>query len=190
MALDMFGVPRFELPVPRVLYARHGSFESLLAVTLPTASDLVLTTVSGTGGPLEICAGGIANPQAVNTPVSASLVARAGGTLVGEARITTDLNDSAAALQSIPANTPWVMRLLLWFTQGRNALSSVGVGEGGLSAVQAQVAGAAQGPWIISTQTQNVGLGTLRIGVTSVATAAVLFTLDWLRIVEYPDALP
>lgn len=199
MQTDLAGFPRLGLPHPRVLYARSGSFEALQAVTLALSpADVIVTSVAAGAGPIEIQAGGLANPS-TNAGASVDLVARTGGVILGQARLFTDLADAAAGLHSIAANTPCLFSLTLWRNAFRNAVSSVGVTMGGLVVLSGEAgadtsfarnipnAGAAAG---VLAQVANVHLGDLQIGFTSIAVAAVLFTLDWLRIVEYPEALP
>ncbi len=170
-----------------------------MAVTLGLSPiDVIVASVAAGAGPIEITAGGLANPATANG-ASVDMVARTGGVILGQARLFTDLNDANANLHSIAANTPCLFSLTLWRNNFRNAVSSVGVTVGGLAVLSGEaaadtsfarnvvVAGAAAGPL---AQVANVHLGDLQIGFTSIAVAAVLFTLDWLRIVEYPEALP
>lgn len=183
MRESFIGFPTLAAQFPRQIYGRARDFPGFSKDLLATGFNR-LVMLGPVHGLVEILAGALLNPVAA--VASVSLTARIGTGTVASASLDTDVTDNdGITIDSIGTNTPGFFRLRLWHSTDRR-LNCLGVSEGGIRALP--VNAATISPYLKSSFASTVtGDGPLEVGITVTAQPTAAFTLDFLRVLEYPD---
>lgn len=194
MRQSFAGFPNLPLPAPRVVLARERTFPALQKVLLTVAAGIkvVASLPAMNHGFWKVIAGGLANPNAANNGAAIDLLALSGlaaANVVGRARLTTDQNDNVPALASIGTNTPVLFELFFWPSVD-DRMNSRGRSWGGLvSGFTGQTfAGTLGLPDSGFVTTADVVDGPIDLVILAVVGTTAAFTLDFLKVIEYPNA--
>lgn len=189
------GFPTLSLPSARVVLARERTFANLqkLAMTVAFGIRPVVSLPPMNRGYFKIVAGGLANPGLTTDATAIDLLAVSGlssAQVIGRARLTTDQNNDVAALQSIAANTPVLFEMDFWPSVD-DRLNCRGLSRGGLVAsfTGTALAGATGLPSGSFVTTADVVDGPIDLVILAVTATSAAFTLDFVKVIEYPDAI-
>ena len=184
------GFPQLAAPFARQVYAGGRSFPQCIKAALVANTFTHLKTIPPSRSLMEITAGALLN-RSSNSDTSLSLEARVANVAVGQATLILSQTDGASVAQQIGVNTPGFFRLLLWPGIDQR-WQSAGYTVGGIVTIATTLGGVffpALNATALSTASRPGS--PLEIGVNFVSNGASDsgdFTLDWLRVFEYPDA--